>query len=520
MQKTTGSFGPSLAVLLIVLTGAKVVADDSQQRRPNFIIFFTDDQGYADVGCFGATDFQTPNFDRLAAEGLKLTSFYAQPVCGPSRAALMTGCYPMRIGEPGNVNHSHTVLHPKEITIAEVLQTAGYKTACIGKWHCGDQAPDIRPNAQGFDYFFGSPKFNGFTPRVAEHAFRMALMENEDVVKQRCEQQDMDQVTTWYTERAVKYIAENKATPFFLYLAHNMPHVPLGVSDKFKGSTSTPYGDVIQELDWSMGQILKTLEECGIDQHTLVIFTSDNGPWQSPRFGQEYAGSARPLKGAKMETWEGGPRVPCIMRWPGVIEANRASNGLCTTMDLLPTLASLAGTSPPDDRIIDGKDLSAFLRGEVAETPNDVFYFYAHSHLQAVRDKHWKLVLPRGDGTEDMSFWRGHTTAVEQLQLFSMDDDKEERSNVADDHPEVVARLLKQIDEGREDIGDYDRTGNGARFWATRFCIETPKQTYERLKRLERTTGQQGLYGRYVGNFPYGGLASYGPHSAKKNEGR
>lgn len=481
--------------LLFLLTSPFVIS--AEQKKPNFIIFFTDDQGYQDVGCFGAKGFETPHLDRMAQEGLKLTSFYAQAVCGPSRCTLLTGCYPMRIGEPGNVNHVHTLMHPKEVTIAEVLKTAGYKTACIGKWHCGNQTPEMGPNAQGFDYFFGSPLYNGFTPKVNQHSYRMCLKENDKIIKKRCEQKDMDQITTWYTEKAVEYIKANKKQPFFLYLAHNMPHVPLGVSDKFRGKSKLgPYGDVMMELDWSMGQILKTLKECGLDKNTLVIFTSDNGPWVGKNL-KGYSGNADPLKGSKMETWEGGSRVPAIIRWPGTIKAGRVSDELCTTMDLYPTIAKLARAKIPKDRKIDGLDISSFLKGKTQKTQNQTYYYYAYNHLQAVRDKRWKLVLPREKGGAEMNFWQSHTKEVKHLQLFDLKADKEEQNNVADKHPEVVEQLMTLIKNGRADIGDYDCTGKGARFWDKEFTIETPGEIYERLK------GIKGAYNGYVHAFPY-----------------
>ncbi|MHC4744518.1 MAG: sulfatase family protein [Planctomycetota bacterium] len=331
-------------------------------KRPNFIIFFTDDQGYNDVGCFGSPLIKTPRFDEMAAEGMRFTSFYAQPVCGPSRAALMTGCYPIRLAEPGNRKNAHTIVHPKEITIAEVLKGAGYATALVGKWHLAGGRknkynPELMPNGQGFDYFYGTPLHNGFTREVNAKSFKTQLMRNGEILDDFLDQSEMDTITQRYTAEAMEFIRKNKDKPFFLYLSHTMPHVPLGASKEFRGKSARGlYGDVIQELDWSLGRILDTLKELEIDENTLVVFTSDNGPWIEKQIG-DYGGSAEPLRGAKMMTWEGGLREPCIMRWPSKIPPGVVCNEIATTMDLLPTFAYLAGAKLPEGRAIDGKDI-------------------------------------------------------------------------------------------------------------------------------------------------------------------
>lgn len=446
-------------------------AAESSREKPNFLIFFTDDQGYNDVGCYGSPFIRTPNFDRMAREGMKFTSFYAQPVCGPSRAALMTGCYPIRLAEPGNRKNQHTILHSKENTIAELLKSAGYTTALIGKWHlAGGRSkkydPKLMPNAQGFDYFFGTPLHNGFTRIVNHKSFKTQLMRNGQILEDALDQEGMDSLTAAYTQEAVNFIRSNKDRPFFLYLAHNMPHVPLGASGAFRGrSRRGLYGDVIEELDWSAGQILNTLKELNLDDNTLIVFTSDNGPWIEGHLG-DYGGSAAPLRGWKMSAWEGGPRVPCIMRWPGRIPSGRVCHEMVTTMDLLPTFAALAGAKLPEDRVIDGKDISRLMAGDpVAKSPHEAFYFYNYLRLNAVRSGKWKLVPPR-PAKPPGTGWSGRMIdAVEKTQLYDLEADIEERQDVADQHPDIVDRLIKLIDRARSDLGDYQTVGSDARFF-------------------------------------------------------
>ncbi len=452
--------------------------------RPNIILIFTDDQGYHDLGCFGSETIKTPHLDQMAEEGLRLTSFYAQPVCGVSRAALMTGSYPIRVGEPGNVKHLHTIPHPEEVTMAEVLKSAGYATALIGKWHLTEKKagapggfdPDTMPNAQGFDYYFGTPLYNGATVRVEDSAFRSPLFRNQEVVVGAVE--SWDHITRDYTREALAWIDRQHATeqPFFLYLAHNLPHIPLGASEEFRGKSAYgPYGDAIEEIDWSCGEILKHLRELELDDNTLVIYTSDNGPWVETTKGmkpdgaafipRDHSGTADPLRGWKMSAWDGGCRVPCLVRWPGQVPAGRVSDEVLSTMDLLPTFAHLAGAALPEGRPLDGRDASAFLTGKTDASPRDEYLYYTGCLLTGVRSGPWKLVLPRPANPPGTGWWGRMIEAVPETQLFNLNEDPGETTNVAAQHPEAVASLMKRIERAREELGDIDRTGTGARFF-------------------------------------------------------
>lgn len=454
----------SVCVLVVMLFGAPGVY--AYNERPNFILFLTDDQGYNDVGCYGSPHLRTPNMDLLAREGMRFSDTYAaSSLCGPSRSALMTGSYPIRIAEPENQKNFHTIPHTRELMIPELLKQAGYTSALIGKWHAGEAETGGDPLSQGFDYFFGTPKYNGNTKFIGDADFRTPVLRNREVIIERVEQAEMDQLTTMYTEEAVRFITENKERPFFLYLAHNMPHVPLGVSDKFRGkSAGGLYGDVIEELDWSLGEILKTLEELDLDENTLLVFMSDNGPWIEEKIG-DHAGSAEPLRGAKAMTWEGGPRVPCIMRWPGTIPEGKESDALISSMDLLPTFGKVAGVSIPEGLIIDGKDVMPLIAGKTDESPHDYYFYYCYTHLHAVRDSRWKLVLPRPAKPSWMK-WRGRKIdGVHEAQLYDLSNEISESVNVANQHPEVVERLMKQIEDARMELGDCDGIGSGARFF-------------------------------------------------------
>jgi arylsulfatase A len=454
------SFGRwTLCVLLAVaLNGcqSKRVASTAT-RPPNIVLIFCDDLAYGDIGPFGSKT-PTPNLDRLAREGMRFTDFYVpQAVCSASRAALLTGCYPNRVGIQGALPPRAKVgLNPNEVTIAELLKGRGYATAIYGKWHLGD-APQFLPTRQGFDEWFGLPYSNDMWPHHPTGKTNyppLPLFENERVTQLM---PDQTQLTTWYTEHSVKFIERKKSQPFFLYLAHNMPHVPIHVSDKFKGKSGRGlYRDVIMEIDWSVGEVLKALKRNGLDENTLVIFTSDNGPWLL--YG-DHAGNAGPLREGKATSWDGGVREPTLMRWPGKIPAGATCSELATTMDMLPTIAKLAGTSAPTDRVIDGRDISPLMFGEArAKSPHEAFFIYWGQELQAVRSGKWKLHLPHnyskptppGSGGKPGKY----STPRIELALFDLSSDIGETKDVAAENPEVVARLQKLAEKCAADLGD------------------------------------------------------------------
>jgi len=426
------------------------------QSLPNFVIIFADDMGYVDIGPYGSKT-STPNLARMAKEGIRFTDFYvAQPVCSASRAALLTGCYPNRIGILGALDpFSKEGINSSEQTLAEVLKTRGYATAIFGKWHLGYQ-PQFLPTRHGFDEYFGLPYSNDMWPNHPAPTKTyppLPLIEGERTIQT---QPDQSQLTTWYTQHAVKFIEKSKDQPFFLYVPHNMPHVPLFVSSKYQGKSKVGlYGDVIQELDWSVGEILSTLKRNGLDEKTLVIFASDNGPWLL--YGN-HAGSAGRLREGKATTFEGGVRVPCIMRWPTQIPRDRVVTELAATIDIVPTLAKLAGAKLQADRIIDGKDIWPLMAQPGAKSPHEAYFYYWGQHLQAVRSGPWKLHFPHtytkpdpaGGGAKPGKY----ATKEIGLELFNLERDIGETTNVAAQNPEVVKRLQALAEVCREDLGD------------------------------------------------------------------
>jgi arylsulfatase A-like enzyme len=418
-------------------------------RPPNFIVLFTDDQGYQDLGCFGSPDIKTPCIDRMAAEGMKFTDFYvASPVCTPSRSALMTGCYPKRVGLHQGVLFpgAQKGLALEEITLAEMLKSRGYATICIGKWHLGDD-PKFLPTRQGFDSYFGIPYSNDMS--ITRDGKRgPPLMRNEKIVEHPADQATL---TERYTEEALTFIKANKDRPFFLYLPHTMPHLPLAVSDRFKGkSAGGMYGDVIETIDWGTGQILDTVRGLGLERDTIVIFTSDNGPWLS-RKNDHNVGSALPLRNGKGTTYEGGMREPCVMWAPGRIPAGAVCKELAATMDLFPTFAAMAGGAVPPDRVIDGRDIGPLMRGAPgAKTPHDAYYYYSSGgRLEAVRSGNWKLRVTRPRAPRPK---RGQPPpppappAADTVELYDLAADIGEAASVADKHPDVVTRLRKMME--------------------------------------------------------------------------
>ncbi|MBN1908303.1 MAG: sulfatase [Pirellulales bacterium] len=449
-----------LLTLLLVLSFPSEPASAAPaeaETRPNVIVIFTDDQGYQDVGCFGSPDIKTPRLDRMAKEGRRFTDFYVgAAVCSASRVALLTGCYPQRVGITGVLMPKAKIgINPDELTLAEVFKQRGYATAVVGKWHLGHR-PKFLPTRHGFDEYFGLPYSNDMWPlnKRRKHP-PLPLIDGEKTIE---ENPDQSQLVRRYTERAVDFIERNQKRPFFLYLPHTMPHVPLHVSEKFKDTSPRGlYGDVIQEIDWSVGQILDTVKRCGLDEKTLVLFTSDNGPWLI--YGREHAGSALPLREGKGTTFEGGFREPCIMWWPGTIPADTKCSEMAATIDLLPTMAKLLGVELPKDRILDGRDIMPLMTGQPdAKSPHEAYAFYKGRHLQAVRSGQWKLHFPHDYHKVTASGKKGKRTRGERakigLSLFDLANDVGETKNVADEHPDVVARLKKLADRFRDDLGD------------------------------------------------------------------
>ena len=460
---------------IFVLTAASLAVNTSyaQPHSPNVVLIFMDDLGYGDLSCYGATGYKTPNLDKLASQGIRFTNFVsAQAVCSASRAGILTGCYPNRVGISGALMPDSKIgLNPEEETIAEVLKKRNYKTAAIGKWHLGHQR-EFLPLQQGFDEYLGLPYSNDMWPvyfdgtRNISPAYsrklnypELPLIRNNDKIRELKTLDDQAELTTLYTETALDFIKRNKSNPFFLYLAHSMTHVPLAVSAKFKGKSEQGlFGDVMMEIDWSVGEIMKALADNGIEKNTLVMFTSDNGPWLN--FGN-HAGSTGGLREGKGNSFEGGQREPCIMKWPGQIQKGTICNKLASTIDILPTLAAITN-SPLPEKKIDGVNILPLMVGDENANPRETFlYYYRKNSLEAIRKGNWKLVFahpgrtyigfkPGVDGfpgstNENFDFEEG---------LYDLRRDPGERYNVKEYYPEVVAELKKLADEARTDLGD------------------------------------------------------------------
>lgn len=434
----------------------------SKSKNPNIIIIFADDLGYGDIGCFGAENIETPHLDQLAKEGAKFTQFYTtQPVCSAARAALLTGCYSNRVGiHQALMPDAKIGLNPQEVTIADMLKDQGYRTAIFGKWHLGDH-PDFMPLHHGFDEFFGIPYSNDMWPHHPQQGpvfnFKdLYLYENDKKVFVLT---DQSQLTTQITEKSVDFIQRNKNNPFFLYVPHPQPHVPLFVSEKFKGKSKNGlYGDVIMEIDWSVGQIMQTLRDLKIDKNTIIIFTSDNGPWLA--YGN-HSGSATPFREGKGTVWEGGVREPCIISYPGVITPGTTIATPLMTIDVLPTLASITGARLPKNKI-DGTDVLPVWKGKSKASSHEAFYFYyGKNELQAIRYKDWKMYFPHTyitlqDQPQGKDGIPGQPKSIkmEKPELYDLKNDVSERHNIADQHPEIVQKIHQLADGIRKKLGD------------------------------------------------------------------
>jgi arylsulfatase A-like enzyme len=459
-----------LAFLLLACFNISTTSTPPRKGSPNIVLIFMDDLGYGDLTCYGALGYQTHNLDRMSTDGVRFTNFLsAQAVCSASRAALMTGCYPNRVGISGALMpYSKNGIHNDEVTIAELLKQKGYATGIVGKWHLGYQKQFL-PLQHGFDEYLGIPYSNDMwpigydgKPATTEQKLRhptLPLIENNDKIAELKTLDDQATLTTRYTERAVDFIKKNKKKPFFLYLPHSMPHVPIAVSTKFKGKSKQGlYGDVLMEIDWSVGEILKTLKETGVEDNTLVIFTSDNGPWLN--YGN-HAGSSGGLREGKGTSYEGGQRVPCIVRWKGVIPEGLICNKLSSTIDIFPTLAGLCGIALPKHKI-DGVDILPLMKGNMEATPRKYFYYYYRkNNLEAVRRDDWKLVFAHPGRTYE-GFQVGNDGfpggANEDnpvpLALYDLRRDPSERYDVQATYPDIVAELQKVGELAREDLGD------------------------------------------------------------------
>ncbi|MDF1812431.1 MAG: sulfatase, partial [Verrucomicrobiales bacterium] len=435
------------ALLAIVLISPALSATD----RPNFVLIFIDDMGYGDIEPFGSTVNATPNLNRMAAEGMKLTSFYAAPVCSASRAQLLTSSYAPRVSIPGVLfPRQGTGLNPDEHTVADYLKEVGYATACVGKWHLGDQVSFL-PTRQGFDSYFGIPYSNDMQKTATESGLRVTPLIRDEKVADLLEDEEQRRVTREYTEEAVKFI-QSKADgdePFFLYMPHTAMHVPLFPHQDFVGkSTNGVYGDWIAEVDWSVGEILKTLDQADLSENTLVIFTSDNGPWASKG---KAGGLSGPLRGSKGCTLEGGVRVPTIARWIGQIEGGTTSDAITGTTDILPTFTALAGAKLKSGRQIDGVDITDVLLGEANQSSREAWYYFGGTKLQAVRQGPWKLaVTPQkiGMGFDNL----GNDDIKRGGRLYNLGQEIGEMTDLAGAHPEVVAKLQALADAMAKEI--------------------------------------------------------------------
>ncbi len=432
---------------------AAVLSGAASARSPNVVVIFIDDMGYGDIGPYGATKQRTPHLDRMAKEGMKLTSFYAAPVCSVSRAQMMTGCYGARVSVPGVYFPGQSVgLNPSEVTVAERLKEKGYATQIIGKWHLGDQ-PEFLPTRQGFDHYLGIPYSNDMLKKSAETKIPVVPLLRDEKIVELMDGDAQTRLVEIYTKEAVDFIGRNKDQPFYLYFAHNAVHTPIHPGAAFAGkSQNGRFGDWVEEVDWSVGQVLAALRSQGLDKDTLVVFTSDNGPWLVK--GTD-GGSAGPLRGGKGSTWEGGVREPTIAWWPGHVPAGSVNDAVAGTIDLLPTFVSLAGGTVPATPVIDGRDITSILLGQSKESAREAHYYFSGYDLQAVRQGRWKLAIaPQSEG---MNAKKGPKLPA-GLRLYDLDAEIGEQTDVAAQHPEVVAKLKALADKMAAEIGGKEPT--------------------------------------------------------------
>lgn len=469
----------SLLLFATLLLGLSAAIASGSSPKPNIVLIFMDDMGYGDIGPFGSTKNRTPNLDRMAREGLKLTSFYAAPVCSVSRAQVLTGCYGQRVSVPGvffpGAPHG---LHKDEHTVAELMKAQGYATMCIGKWHLGDQQ-EFLPLRHGFDHFFGLPYSNDMIGKARATGLPVVPLMRDEEVAELLTGDGQNQLTARYTEEAVKFITAHQRDPFFLYLPHTAVHTPIHPGDRFRGKSSNGrIGDWVEEVDWSVGEVLETLRHLQLAENTLVIFTSDNGPWLSQ--GKD-SGEAAPLRGGKGSTWEGGVREPTLAWWPGKIPAGSVCDAVAANTDFLPTFVKLAGGTLPPDRKIDGRDIAPLLLGTTRESPHEAYYYYSGYQLQAVRSGPWKLAIaPQNQGMGKAA--RPLPASLGSPRLYNLDAEISEHTDLAAAHPEVVDRLrglaLKMAAE----------LGNGSPGSAVRPAgfVEHPVKLYPTLSDLKK----------------------------------
>jgi arylsulfatase A len=435
---TLGLTGGALTKMAANITGR-------ESQLLNFVIFLADDLGYGDLGCYGNQSFRTPRLDRMAAEGARLTDFYAMPTCTPARASLLTGRYPIRSGMVRVlIPREHFGMPKSEVTLGDALKSAGYRTACIGKWHLGD-LPQYRPNLHGFDFYYGLLYSNDMT--LAFGRPKMRLYRNGEAIEWPVQQSTL---TQRYTAQALEFIRENRDRPFLLYLPYTMPHVPLSASAAFRGKSGYGiYGDAVEEIDWSVGQVLDCLRQSGLEERTLTVFTSDNGP----ALNLPQGGSAGILRGGKSTSWEGGVRVPCVLRWPGRIPPGLVRPGISSLMDLFATCTALSGAQLPDNRPIDGQSLMPLVEDQAASVHDDFFYYFG-AHLCAVRSGRWKLHMLKRE--YDRRRKLGPLIKCNPLELYNLQDDPSESRNLASKNPEIT-ETLRRIGEEFHDAVEHGR---------------------------------------------------------------